>query len=131
MGPGFGGGSDQSRERYLRKASVLRPSDPIVTDIDCSFFPKREVANGVYPALVHITHVVPDGKGATGIRQFPLVPSFERDIARRGDNLAPQRALVGDPLNDEQRSDYLPNPSSHQTTRPKIGVVGKHKPGSA
>jgi len=122
--PGPVGNNNRRTRRFWR------PSDPILTDVDCSLFPKRELAKGVYPALIHRTHGVPDRKGVASIRQLPLVPSFERAIASRGSSLAPQRALVGDPLNDEQRSDCLPNPSSHQTTRPKIGVMRKHKPGS-
>ena len=98
-------------------------------NIDYSIFPKPELASGVYPALTHRTHGVPVRKGVTTIRQLPLVPIFEPVSASRGGGSAPQRALVGDSLNNEQRSDYLPNPSSHQTTHPKIGVTGKHQPG--
>ena len=39
----------------------------------------------------------------------------------RGDSVARQRSLVDNSLNDEQRSDDLPNPSSHQTACPNIG----------
>jgi len=46
-------------------------------------------------------------------RQFPLPPNVEQTGVSSGDSAARQRAPVGDPLNDEQWSDHLSDPSSH------------------
>jgi len=46
-------------------------------------------------------------------RRFPLPPNIERTGVSSGNSGACQRAPVGDPLNDEQRSDHLLDPSSH------------------
>jgi len=45
-------------------------------------------------------------------RQFHLPPSIERTSVSSGDSMARQRAPIGDPLNDEQWSDHLLDPSS-------------------
>ena len=74
--------------------------------------------------LVHKPHGVPTRESATAPRQSPLAETSGSD------SVAHQRVLVGDLLNDEQRSDDLPIPSSHETTHPRIGVMGKDEPES-
>jgi len=46
-------------------------------------------------------------------RRFPLPPSIEQTGVSSGDSVARERASVGDPLNNEQWSDHLSDPSSH------------------
>ena len=52
---------------------------------------------------IYRTHGAPTGKSATIPRELP----FERAEMPRGDGIFRQRALVGNPLDDEQRSDDL------------------------
>ena len=76
------------------------------------------------------TRGVPTMKSATTTQQPPLALRFEQAGASRGDSVARRRTLVGNPLNDEQRSNDLSRSSSCQTTRGRVGVVGKHEPES-
>jgi len=52
-------------------------------------------------------------RGTIATRRFLLPPNIERTGESSGDSGARQRAPVGDPLNDEQWSDHLSDPSSH------------------
>ena len=67
---------------------------------------------------------MPAGEGAAAASEPPLAATS------RGNRVARHGALVGDPLDDEQRSDDLAIPSLHETTLLRIGVVGKHEPES-
>jgi len=96
--------------------------------IDRSLDPNLILAR-VRPTLTNRSHGVLTTEGTTATRQFPSAPSSERNDTS-GDGGACQRAPVGDSLNHEQWSDDLTIPSSHKTTRPRIGDVGKHKPES-
>ena len=49
-----------------------------------------------------------------------MAPCFERTEMSSDEGVTRQRALVGNSLNDEQRSDGLSDPS-HQTTCPETG----------
>ena len=45
---------------------------------------------------------IPTKRGAIATCRFPSLPNVERTGASSGDGVARQRALVGDPLNNEQ-----------------------------
>jgi len=74
------------------------------------------------------TRGVPTKRDVLAIRQFPSVPNVEQTGASSGDGVTRQRAPVGDPLNDEQWSDHLSNPSSHKATGQEMVVMEKHEP---
>ena len=67
----------------------------------------------VHSMLIHKVHDVPTRKGTTITCQLPPAPCFERTEMSGGDGGARQCALVGNSLNDQQRSEDLTNPSSH------------------
>ena len=98
-------------------------------DIDPS--PSPKLSGDVRSTFIQRTHGVPATEdGTTASRQLSSAPSFEVTETRGGYSVTRQCALIGDPLNDEQRSDYLSDPPSHQPTCPNIGVTGKHEPES-
>ena len=68
--------------------------------------------------------------GNSNRRKRPSDPCFELTDTPRGGGFVRQRALVGDSLDDEQRSDDLSDPLSHHPTCSKIEIAGKHKPES-
>jgi len=45
---------------------------------------------------------IPTKRGIIATRRFPMLPNVERTGVSSGDSVARQRALVGDPLNNEQ-----------------------------
>ena len=59
------------------------------------------------------TQEVPTMRGTIATRRFPLPPNIERTGMSSGDGMDRQGAPVGYPLNDEQWSDHLSDPSSH------------------
>lgn len=65
------------------------------------------LARGACPTFAHRIHRMLVGKGAAATRQLPSTSSFECADASGGDSIACQRALVGNSLDDEQRSDNL------------------------
>ena len=67
----------------------------------------------VHPALIHGTHGVPTEDGTSLTRRLLSAPCFERTKMSGDEGIARQRALVGDPLDDEQWSEDLTSPSSH------------------
>ena len=69
-------------------------------------------------------------EGTIVIRRLPSDRKFERSDTSGSDSVFRQRALVGDSPNDKQWGDGLFDPSWHQTTCPKVTVVGKHEPES-
>jgi len=69
-------------------------------------------------------------RGTIAICQLPLPPDIERTGASSGDSVARQCTPIGDPVNDEQYSDHLSDPSSHWSTSPEVVVVGRHEPES-
>lgn len=71
------------------------------------------------------TRGIPTREGVTVVRRPPRAPGFERSDTPRDGGLTRQRAPIGNSLNDEQRSDDLPDPSSHETVYPKVVVMGK------
>jgi len=52
-------------------------------------------------------------RGTIVTHQFHLPPIIEQTGVSSGDGATRQRAPIGDPPNNEQWSDHLPNPSSH------------------
>ena len=61
--------------------------------------------------LIYRTHRVPTtGKGTITAHRSSSGPGFEPTDLSGGDGIARQRALVGDSLNDEQRSNDLSEP---------------------
>ena len=119
---GVGSGSDRGRRRQSLKTLHLIP-----TGIDRSVNPNPILAR-VCLKLADRSHGVCTREDTTAIRQ-PPAPKFER-TGVSGDSSARQRAPVGDSLDDEQWSNDLSIPSPHETTRPRIGNVGKHGPES-
>ena len=84
-------------------------------DIDRSPSPKL---SGVRSTFIQRIYGVPATEdGTTTSRQLSSAPSFEVTETRGGYSVTRQCALIGDPLNDEQRSDYLSDPPSHQPVR--------------
>jgi len=69
-------------------------------------------------------------RGTIVTRWSPLPPNFERTGQSSGESGARHRGPIGDPLNDEQRSDHLFNPSSHQTAGSEMVIVRRHEPES-
>jgi len=59
------------------------------------------------------THEVPTKRGSIATRRSPLPPRVEQTDVSSVDSMARQRAPVGNPLNNEQRSDHLSDPLSH------------------
>jgi len=116
------GGSNRGRRRQ-----ILNTLHHIPTGIDRSLDPNPILAR-IRPTLANRSHGVLTTEGTTAIRQLPSAPSSETDTS--GDSGACQRAPVGDSLNDEQWSNDLSIPSSHETTRQRIGDPGKHEPES-
>ena len=91
--------------------------------------PNPELAGGL-SILIHRTQGVLSRRSITTIfttRRFPSAPKVERaDMRTDSDGgIARKRTLVGNPLNDEQRSDDLSNPPSRQNNQPRITIVGK------
>ena len=87
--------------------------------------------SGVRSTLIHRTHGgTTTGEGTIAGRQLPSALSFEVAETSGGDSITRQCSLVGDSLNDEQRSDHLSNPLSYQPTRLKIKGVEKSGPES-
>ena len=122
-------GSISAENSICGKCQARRPSGLICMDVDRSH-PNPKLS-GVRSALIHRTHgITATRDGTTASRRLPSAPSFEVAETCRGDSITRQCTLVGDSLNDEQRSDHLSNPSSYQPTCPKIGVTGKHEPES-
>ena len=70
-------------------------------EIDC---------NPILSSPIRRAHGVSIRKGMTTTRQLPSVPGLERTEMPGDDGTARQCALVGNFLNDEQRSDNLSNP---------------------
>ena len=65
----------------------------------------------VLPEHIHHIHVVPTRKGAATTCQLYSGPNLERAEISGDDSAVRQRVPVGDPLNDEQWSDDLSDPS--------------------
>jgi len=110
----------------IGEAGVRFTSHRIPMGIDRSLDPNLILAR-VRPTLTNRSHGVLTTEGTTATRQLPSSPNSERTDTS-GDGGARQRAPVGDSLNDEQWSNDLSIPSSHETTHPRIGNVGKHEP---
>ena len=89
-----------------------------------------KLARGVRSTSIDRSHGSPTRKGVTATRKHPLAPSFQQIEVSGDGGGGCKRAPAGDSLNDEQRRDHLPNPSSDWTTRPNIEVMGEHEPGS-
>ena len=87
-----------------------RPLYHILLEIDRSLSPGPEFA-GVHLVLIHRTHKSLTMGGTATTRRPPSAPNFERIETLGDDSVARQRALVGDSVNNEQRSDDLSNPS--------------------
>ena len=83
-----------------------------------------------YSMFIYRTRGVATGKDATIACQLPRTHNSELTHAPRYDSSTRQRTLVGDSLNDEEWSDDLFNPSSHQKTCPKIAIARNHGPES-
>jgi len=64
-------------------------------------------------------------RNTTFIRQFALPPNIEQTGASTGDGVTRQRAPVGNPLDDEQWSDSLSDPSVALNSWPRDGRCGK------
>ena len=84
-------------------------SDPITTEINRNDNPSPRLARTIC-ALIRRTHEVPTGKSVASSRR--LLSRIERAGIPGDDSVARQRALVCDPVNNEQWSDDLPNPVS-------------------
>ena len=82
-----------------------------------------------YSTFIHRTRGIATGKGTTATRQLPRSRNFKLTDTPRYDIPARQRTLVGNPLNDEEWSDDLFNPS-YQKTCPKTTTVRKRGPES-
>ena len=98
-------------------------------EIDCSRNTNPKLAR-VLSLPIRQVHRVHGRKGTAITRPLPSVPSFELTGMWGSNRVARQRALICDSLNDQQGSDHLPGSTSHQTTFPRIAVVGKHEPES-
>ena len=125
-------GSTQSKQGVVAAESVRfrRPLGRLPQmGIDRSRNPNPELAR-VLSIPFRETHGVSTRKGTTTSRPLPSVPSFEPTEIRGDNNAACQGAFISDSLNDQQWSDHLPGPSSHQITCLKIAAVGKHEPES-
>ena len=109
-------------------AGVRFTSHRIPMGIDHCLDPNPILAR-VRPALANRSHGVLTTEGTTATRQLPSSPSSERTNAS-GDGGVRQRAPVCDSLNDEEWTDDLSIPSSHEAARPRIGDVGKREPES-
>ena len=123
-------GNVQSKQGIATQESLRfrRPLSLTPTDIDRSPSPKL---SGARPTPIHRIHGVhTTGKGITAICQAPLVPKFEPTGMPGDGGVTLQCTLIGDSLNDQQRSDDLSNPRSHQATCPKIWDTRKHEPES-
>ena len=91
----------------FRKTLVLIP-----IRIGLCLSPNTKLAR-VHSKFIHKVRGVLTRKGATVVSQPPSATSLEL-INTSGDNsVARQRALVGNSLNDEQRSDYLSSSLPH------------------
>ena len=77
-----------------------RHSDSIPTDINHSIYPIHKLARA-RSMLGHSIHGVPTTKDVTVTSGPSSAPGFERADTPVGDGVARQRALVGNPLNDE------------------------------
>jgi len=60
-----------------------------------------------------------------GLRHFPAVLNVEQTGVSGGDGVTCQRAPLGNPLNDEQWSDHLPDPSVALNSWHRDGHRGK------
>ena len=107
---------------------IVKTSRRIPIEIDRSLDPDP-IFTRVRPTLANRSCGVLIGEGTTTTRQLPSAPCSERTDPSGGSG-AGQSALVGDSLNDEQRSNDLSIPSSRETTRPKIRDVREHEPES-
>ena len=67
---------------------------------------------GAHFVSIHRTHGVPAGTSII-TRQLSQSPSSERTETPGGNSVIRQHTLVGDSLNNEQRSDDLSDPPSH------------------
>ena len=90
-----------------------------LAEVGCSPNPNPKLARG-HSTLVHRTHGVAIGKGTAATHQPPSALSFGLVDTSRDNGIVRQYAPVCDPLNDEQRSNDLSNPSSHDTASPMI-----------
>ena len=104
VGRGRGGTLTVWKRRFWRHLGL------ILMENDRRFNPSPKLARAWHSMTIHRTHVVPTGINTTATRQFP----FERAAMPWNNSVARQRALIGDSLDDEQRSDDLSNPSSHR-----------------
>jgi len=80
---------------------------------NCSLSPDPGLAGGVRLTPIHRSHGSATGKGVTATHRLPSAPSFQQIEVSGDGGGGRQRALASDSLNDEQRGDHLPNPSSH------------------
>lgn len=80
-------------------------------ELNRSFDPNSKFPRGVHPTPVHSgSHGAPIRKDSTATRKLLSAPMFKQTNASGDDGDARQRTLAGDPLDNEQRCDHLPDP---------------------
>ena len=108
-----GESSNPSRRGSGFKSRCFRPS-MILTEIDRGLDPNIKLVRAL-STLIHWVHGVSTREGPTisTTRRLPSVPKVDRTSVSGDDSFARQRPLIGDSLNDEERSDDL---QSYQIT---------------